>query len=300
MKFFEEIQAEFGDARFTVFQFPPVPKRSAEPSFPHTHSHQYYESHLVISGESVVRMNDRDITIQGGCALILPPGSEHYTLSYPEDARGASFDFLLEQIEGKTGFYRYFRNTLDTLTAAPEPIPLSAELMNDILLMNHFSDLSDIRDYCFVRQLLYHILYTLFWEIDRYGTQAPLSEKMNQEQSTLVLLDNLINTGVLSEKQIAERFGYSVKQTQRLIMKTYGCGFAELRQKRCLKTACHVMEDEPTLSLREIARRSGFSGYDVMTRAFLKNCGCTPLEYKRRILERVSDKPESEKQEKNN
>ena len=114
-------------------------------------------------------------------------------------------------------------------------------------------------------------------------------ESLDKEQMAL-LLGILLNETSLSLDDIVHRIGYSKRQTQRMIREVYGKSFRDLRQDMLFTSACRLMKENLSLSIRDICRKAGFSKYSVMRNVFLRKCGKTPEEFRDHPEREAADK----------
>jgi len=104
--------------------------------------------------------------------------------------------------------------------------------------------------------------------------------RQNSPSMDLIALEELINTGRYTLKEIADLLGYSTKQTYRMILKIYGIPFRELRKQRMLEVAKKLLDDAPDLAMSDIAHLAGFKTNASFYKAFRETQGCSPTKYK--------------------
>ena len=69
------------------------------------------------------------------------------------------------------------------------------------------------------------------------------------------------------------------------VFKTYwGINFVDYLNEVRFKNAC-LMLDDPTLSIKDVSERSGFSEANYFSRVFKNMCGKTPSEYRNQSLQ---------------
>jgi transcriptional regulator GlxA family with amidase domain len=82
---------------------------------------------------------------------------------------------------------------------------------------------------------------------------------------------------------LAERAGMSARSFARFFVLNTGQTPAKLIQQLRVERACHMLEFSP-VSIKSIAAQTGFVDDERMRRAFLRQVGITPAEYRARFL----------------
>lgn len=84
----------------------------------------------------------------------------------------------------------------------------------------------------------------------------------------------------LSVDRVAELLGVSRRQLYRALASVQH-RFSEALAQMRVRTAMSLLSD-PSISIGEVARRSGFGSDDALRRHFCRLCGCTPSEFRSR------------------
>jgi AraC-like DNA-binding protein len=84
-------------------------------------------------------------------------------------------------------------------------------------------------------------------------------------------------------EELAERCGYSRRHLGRLFRKHAAGSFSAYLARVRVQTACHLLLDE-SYPLKQVARRTGFGSLPAFARAFKRQTGVTPGEYRARSL----------------
>ena len=280
---------DFGDALFTIHHFHWHNANHSDKAAV-SHSHQYHELHLVVRGEGVIGFGEKSVVLSPGEAVVIRPGREHLPIRISGDgAENLTLAFSVRQVPGEDGAFAYFSGTLAALTEEPAVFTPPSALTADLRLISRMSETGSLRDYCFVKTVCCRAVFLLFDSINRFRTEKQFRADMPvrragkaespDRESMSILLENLLNEPGIPLAQIARRLGFSERQTQRLIRRRYGKSFRAVRQDMQFTTACRIMREAPSLTLKEIAARAGFSSAAAMNRLFLRRCGCLPEEY---------------------
>ncbi len=280
---------DFGDALFTIHHFHWHKTNTAERTLV-SHSHQYYELHLVVRGEGLIDFGGKSVVLSAGEAVVIEPGCEHLPIQISGDgAENLTLAFSVHQIPGEGGAYAYFTGTLLALTEQNAVFTPPPALISDLRLISRMSETGSLRDYCYVKTVCCRAVFLLFDCINQFRTDKQFRADMPVRragaaespdgESIGILLENLLNEPSIPLGQIARRLGFSERQTQRLIRRQYGKSFRAVRQDMQFSTACRIMRESPSLTPKEVSVRAGFSSPASMNRLFLRRGGCLPEEY---------------------
>ncbi len=288
-----KVDVTFGDARLsfcnlTVGKDKNVNLENMETKYQY-HSHLYFECHIITAGTAYYRNLETQIAVERGQILIIPPHTEHCpiealeyddtTSQTPIMARDLCIMLMLESAEGESGYYSYFYDSLQSVGCVPFEMPRLL-LEKFIIFMDYYKNPS-LRERCFQKATAYDIITALFDLINGFrSTDQRLAEQKTSKDKT-VILDYLVNDLHCPLYVIAEKLGYSVRHTARLILQTYGQNLIDYRQKIMLDNAKRLLVQFPELSLEKIALDAGFSDEEAMRRTFMKWEKCTPLEYRK-------------------
>ena len=278
------VELKYGDAVITFYRFNFVgiqwEQRAMEASILHAHTH--YEIHVVTKGATAVTTDNQSIPLSSGELLILPPGTEHDSLTLREDFRFLALSVKLENVPGQKGFYQYFSSALNS--AALQPVKISERLLETIQDWNACSG-AGVGDYCRQKALLCDIVWMLFRDIDGFQVDGEPARCSRSRSEILTLLDNLVDNNNYTLTDIAEAIDYSPRNVSRLIRSTYHMSLKELRMKYSLEMAKKLLGKEE-LTMDQIAVRSHFKSVSAMRGAFRKYLQTTPAEYRDNLIRR--------------
>lgn len=94
--------------------------------------------------------------------------------------------------------------------------------------------------------------------------------------------------GHITAEEVADAFCMGTSKLDRLIKEYTGVGFRELRIRLCIERAKELLTDV-RYSVEEVAGLVGYKNYVTFYRAFSRECGCAPSEYRERFLKNGTD-----------
>jgi len=290
-----KVDVVFGDAKFTFIDVEYI-KSEQEPVYVkkkegrlYYHEHSYYEMHIITAGTAHYQEEDLSIAVERGKIIIIPPNRAHYPIlaqDYGQNSQG-TFDgardlclsLALEMVEGEVGYYSYFQESLQSIAGFPMDLP--PLLMEKFLTFNDYYKKLSLRDHCLQKTAAYELITGLFDHINGFQTTLQQCTTLNKENDKTLILEVLINDPSYPLYLIAQKLGYSVRHTARLIQQIYGRNLSEIRQLKMVNSAKRLLVKSPRLSLEKIAKQSGFSDTETMQRIFLKWEKVTPTEYRK-------------------
>lgn len=121
-------------------------------------------------------------------------------------------------------------------------------------------------------------------------SEASVAEGQNPDTVIQPIINYMRNRldSRLTAEDVAEAFCMGTSKLDRLIKECTGAGFRELRIKLCIEKAKELLMDV-RLSVEEVASLVGYKNYVTFYRAFSRECGCAPSEYRDKLLKKLSD-----------
>ena len=255
-----------------------------------------FEVILPVENEYTVYVGETVYAVQPDEVLIIPAGSVHEIYAPPEGGR--RFIFMIDQSQ----FY-----AVDGLAGVQHCFYPCVHLRNDL----HADILSEVRVYLqnaieeysagetFGGAAVRLWLNMMFLKVGRYLISEHNGDRpthQRHQQSMAVFLD--VCTYIAdhcSEKltlaDVAAYSGYSKYHFARMFKVYSGMSFYDffLRQRVLL---CEQLLSDPSLSITEVAMRSGFGSIATFNRIFKQYEKTTPSEY-RRLRQRISEEGNS-------
>ncbi len=252
----------------------------------HTHSNFSYELHLVVSGQGILRLSDKEYEVKPGMLYLTGPGIPHEQLinsSNPVVELGIYYTVSAPSKNQTKQSYAQISDWIEKLLekhfwigeAPLEITHLMHQIHEEISLHNTgYQDIIPFLTGCLLIQL--SRLYNCE-NVTRSNTYIPRAEDEKYLQIERYFLNNT-NTASLSS--LAKEVNLSVRQLQRLIKNHYGTTFKKMQTDCKLQLACRLLkETEETVSF--IAEAAGFSSADYFSYCFKQKYGITPLKYRK-------------------
>ena len=215
----ESVSLQYGDAEISFYNIKLTPKESAVSMV--WHSHRYYELHFVEVGNVKYLLRNREIIVSAGEMVIIPPETEHYSVFDKDTTSNRVISMSVAQIDGSQRFYSSLTEALDTH---------SLQVVNfgyDELKPFGYTELyRSVLGVLKLKQVASDFTHRLFSLLLSNNNPTIASGK-----ASAVLIDNLVNRDGTTLDEIAEATNYSKRHITRLIKKTYGKTFSELKRK---------------------------------------------------------------------
>lgn len=225
------------------------------------HSHILYEIIYYTEGTGFLKTADKDYPFAPGTIIIVPPDIKHGSVS-------------------RTGF----KNTcvcydFGWLFSFKEPVILNDNEMSEgkklveLIFYNRFASNEYLNCLC----KTYATFLNTIMEVDNIVT-SDIQEIINQ--ISINASDCEFNVSTLLDSS-----RYSKDYIRAIFKKRTGKTPTEFLTSVRMYNACHLIElYKNTLSLPEIAERSGFLDYSYFSKLFKKYIGETPIEFRKKYL----------------
>lgn len=210
----------FGNAKITFFKFN---TKDAPDWSPVWHNHIFYELHFSFTAIIKYKFSDREITLSPGEMLIIPPATEHesVTVKYPKK------DFFvlslnIQRLNTGEDFYQSFITALKKNSIKTIKIP--ENLKESLFTLDNLSLYDTMLGICQLKNAASQVALGLFGKI--------LCDKRikNESKNQKVLIDLMINYKEVTLDDIAKATNYSKRQIGRIIKEQYGITFTQIRK----------------------------------------------------------------------
>lgn len=258
---------------------------------PSIHSHTFYEIVLVWSGNIQYLIGNKRIQVKRGDVILIPPGISHQPLllenqetSYERGIIWLNADFWKEKTKEHRELDYCFaqcekRNEYIFCIPAVHSAKLFelTEILREEVEEGRYGWEITMENY--VMQLMITLNRILFYQ----GVETPTAEKEGLlDQIRAYIEENL--EGKMSLEIMARAMHVSPSTVSHTFQRMAGMSFYQyVVQRRLIEAQKLVLADVP---MKEIWQRCGFPDYTAFFRAFKKEYGVSPRQYREEFLKK--------------
>ena len=261
-----------------------------ENAFSPTHSHNRYEFHLMMEGESTLFTESKIVVLRKAEACVVAPSIIHTCTPSASKNSKATFCFSFEKIgkKSKKNLYEKFESIFNKIDEISK-IENAEQYISDLnqILSTFYSQKR------FAKTRLKMLLSLFILSIvDDLSTSNDESEEYfggenfssgAEKNLRCIMIEDYINQNYNREinlNDLSNILFLSKKQTERIFKKEIGMSFKEFVLKIRLKDAMRYLENTD-MTVSDIAYKVGYKSYNGFYRVFLENVGMTPKEYRK-------------------
>ena len=248
------------------------------------HSHKYYEFYFFLGGDVSITIKKQKFTLEKGDMILLPPGVKHYITIHDPDVAYQRFVFwITSEFAGElqklsedyiyllkhskeNGQYIYHFDTITFNT-----IQSKLFLLSDEIHFDHFG--KAVKLSLAVKDLILHLSRIVYEMVNPQITK----EQQGLFEKVLDYINEHLEED-LSLERLAKIFFASKYHIAHLFKEKYGLPVHQyvIKKRLALCKAALLNNEEIT----EICLLCGFSDYSSFYRAFKKEYGLSPKQYK--------------------
>ncbi len=248
------------------------------------HSHNYYEFYFFLGGDVSITIKKQKYTLEKGDMILLPPGIKHYVTIHDPDVAYQRFIFWitsefaseLQQISDDYVYLLQHSKTnqqyiyhFDTITF--NTIQSKLFLLSDEIHFDHFG--KAVKLSLAVKDLILHLSRVVYEMINPQVTK--------EQQGLFEKVIDYINQHLeedLSLERLAKLFFANKYHIAHLFKEKYGIPLHQYVIKKRLSLCKDALLNNEEIT--EICLLCGFSDYSSFYRAFKKEYGLSPKQYK--------------------
>ena len=258
------------------------------------HSHKYYEFYFFLGGHVSITIQKKTYTFEKGDMVLLPPGIKHYITIHEPDLPYQRFvfwitpDFAAELQKISEDYIYLLKHSkeneqyiyhFDTITF--NTIQSKLFLLSDEIYFDHFG--KAVKLSLAVKDLILHLSRIVYEIVNPQTTK--------EQQGLFEKILDYINEHLeeeLSLDQLAKIFFASKYHIAHLFKEKYGLPIHQYIIKKRLSLCKDALLNNEEIT--EICLLCGFSDYSSFYRAFKKEYGLSPKQYKNQHFRNDTDK----------
>jgi len=269
---------------FSIFQISDIQLTSA--SVCPVHLQECYEISYVCSGEVTMTVDDHELFLQRGDALLLRPGEKHSysTRHCTQPARIYNLGFLPPDKEYSSAQIQEIFSVFDS---SPSPFFINSS-MDLKSLENLFGEMFKEASHqqAFWKYKLSLLLQHLILEVFRIyakitNNQYVLNDSASSQQVLFYTVINYIDTNILTIRKISDitdALPYSYSHIAHVFKSISGISLREYWSKKRMDYAVYLLIHED-LKVMQVAEKLGYQSIHVFSKAFSKQYGMSPTKY---------------------
>ncbi|WP_138753066.1 helix-turn-helix domain-containing protein [Paenibacillus sinopodophylli] len=256
----------------------------------HAHSNKSYELHFIPHGQGTLVANGTKFPLSSNSLFMTGPEIVHEQITNPEDPM-AEYCICFEVIGGSSPIGSQSSSEQDEAQMAELILRTPFWLGQDHQqLLPLFEQLAYETENQFIG---YHSIVTGIIEqiiiklVRNYTNNQPslqLAKQKTLDDNRLVIIEHcfLYEYATITIQALADKLGLSARQTERTLKERYGKTFTHKRQLARMSAAAYLLTTT-SLTISQIAERTGFATLEHFSQNFKKHYARTPRSYRKQI-----------------
>lgn len=245
-----------------------------------THSHAEYEYHFVMSGDAIIKFDDKTLNLTQNNAALVFPGVFHKFSKSKTESNVLSLSFSIKRNRYGVDYYSKIQSKLGKINYLfLEENPTITELIRGIITTIYSQNVFATEE---IRARLTLLFTNIFSKLTS-NKNTPDKIPSTQEYDTRVyIIEEYFNEHYnenISLKELSSRLYLGEQQTERIIKKIYGVGFRQRLSKIRIKSAMELLS-ETNKTIAEIAESVGYESYNGFYSAFKRLTNTLPEKWR--------------------
>lgn len=254
-----------------------------------THSHNRYEFHLMLDGESTLITDLKTVSLQQAQGCIIAPNVIHSCVAGKEKHKKTTFSFYFERTKKKSEKDLYSKiqsafGNIDEIVKIENADKYVSDISEIVSIFYSKKEFAETRKKILFAQLIFSLAEELSTSYDENMVSIIDSNTDRGDRNIRrIMIEEYVNENFHTQitlKELANILYLSEKQTERLFIKEMGTTFKQFVLKIRLKAAMFYL-CSTDLSVKNISSMVGYKSYNGFHKAFYANVGMSPTEYRK-------------------
>ncbi len=249
------------------------------------HSHDYYEFYFFIEGEVSIEINGQAKKLSHGDLVLLEPGCPHRAIiedpsvPYSRFVFWISDDFFMHMFSSSTSYGYLIQRVL----TAKQHIFHHDRLEFNTIESKLFSLIEELSGDRFgkderIRCLIMDLMLTINRAVYEHEHPVTVSDDNSLYKNLIIYIEQHLDDDISLEK-LAKEFFVSKFYIEHLFKEQMGLSLHQfIIKKRLAKAKALILSG---INIVNASEESGFSEYSAFYRAFVKEYGASPKEYRK-------------------
>ena len=248
------------------------------------HAHEPYELYFFMNGEVSMSLENKETRLSEGDLIIVPPGTFHQAILHGNSVPYQRFVFWISKdyIEDYRTQYREFGYIFDHAAASRKYIYHFDRIAFHALLSILFDLIDELRSDRFGKEAMIRLLFgDLLLSLNRSIHEMENPVNLAEEKSLYHSIERYVEDHLaedLTLDRIAREFFVSKFYISHLFKDTSGLSPHQYIVKKRLDAARSAIRSGTDIT--KACRELGFKDYSTFYRAFQKEYGMSPKQYK--------------------